>query len=216
MGTIHEHEMIKTKLEIQEQAQKNIIQEIHDNIGQILSLAKLHLATLDFAKPEEVAQKTFHSNLLLSKAIKDLRNLTKYLDAGHINQMGLSKSLEHELGFLPKERTAEPVLTVTGNLKTLTSEEELILFRLIQEVISWLKRKSNTSLLSVTIQYQPAAVLASIYAIETTDQAEHSGDEVQAIKRLYEHARALGANLQMDYKNDSETIINISLPLNNN
>src|SRR5689334_15375741 len=216
MGTIHEHEMIKTKLEIQEQAQKNIIQEIHDNIGQILSLAKLHLATLDFAKPEEVAQKTFHSNLLLSKAIKDLRNLTKYLDAGHINQIGLSKSLEYELGFLPKERTTEPVLTVTGNLKTLTSEEELVLFRIIQEVISWLKRKSNTSLLSVTIQYQPAAVLASIYAIETTAQAERSGDEVLAIKRLYEHARALGANLQTDYKNNSETIINIVLPLNNN
>jgi two-component system NarL family sensor kinase len=71
MGIIQEYEIIKTKFEIQEQARKNITREIHDNIGQVLSLVKLHLATLDSTRPEEVVQKAFTGNLLLSKAIQD-------------------------------------------------------------------------------------------------------------------------------------------------
>jgi signal transduction histidine kinase len=205
--------MIKTKLEIQEQAQKNIIQEIHDNIGQILSLAKLHLATLDFSKPEEVAQKTFNSNQLLSKAIKDLRNLTKYLDAEHVNRIGLFRSLEYELSFLPKERTEEPVLLVDGSPKTLSQEEELILFRIIQEVIAWFIKKSNTSRLSVIMQYQPASVLTSIRAAETTDGKEKPDDKDPDIKQIRERSLIIGAGLQIDHTNNHETIISIDLPL---
>jgi len=213
MGIIHEHEMIKTKLEIHEQAQKNIIQEIHDNIGQILSLAKLHLATLDFTKPEEVAQKTFNSNQLLSKAIKDLRNLTKYLDAEHVNRIGLTRSLEYELGFLPKERKEEPVLMVDGGPKTLRQEEELILFRIIQEVIAWFIKKSNTSRLSVIMQYQPASVLISIRAADTTDGKEKPDDKDPGINQIRERSLIIGAGLQIDHTNNHETIISIDLPL---
>ena len=42
--------LLQTQIEIQEQTLKTISQEIHDNIGQVLSLAKLNLNTL---KPEE-------------------------------------------------------------------------------------------------------------------------------------------------------------------
>jgi signal transduction histidine kinase len=40
-----QQELLKTQIEIQEQTLKNISQEIHDNIGQVLSLAKLNLST---------------------------------------------------------------------------------------------------------------------------------------------------------------------------
>src|SRR5258707_492308 len=42
--------LLQTQLEIQEQTLKNISQEIHDNVGQVLSLAKLNLNTMDIAK----------------------------------------------------------------------------------------------------------------------------------------------------------------------
>jgi two-component system NarL family sensor kinase len=214
MGIIHEYEMIKTKLEIQEQAQKNTIQEIHDNIGQILSLAKLHLATLDFAKPEEVVQKTFNSNQLLSRAIKDLRNLTKYLDADHINRIGLSRSLEHELGFLPKDRTPASVLTVTGSSKTLSGEEELVLFRIIQEAVAWFISSSHTSHVSVMIQYRPASVLTSILATEPAAIKEKPDRKDPDIDQIRERSLMIGADLQIDHTNN-ETIISIDLPLQN-
>ena len=43
-----QQELLKTKIEIQNQTFQNISQEIHDNIGQVLSLVKLNLHTADF------------------------------------------------------------------------------------------------------------------------------------------------------------------------
>ncbi|MEN9571024.1 MAG: hypothetical protein RL172_2255, partial [Bacteroidota bacterium] len=43
MKTKFKQELLQTQIEIQEQTLKNISEEIHDNVGQILSLAKLNL-----------------------------------------------------------------------------------------------------------------------------------------------------------------------------
>src|SRR5687767_9990695 len=52
-----ERTLLETRLEIQEQTFRGISQELHDNLGQILSLAKLNLTTARLDKPEEVGEK---------------------------------------------------------------------------------------------------------------------------------------------------------------
>ncbi|HVZ96642.1 MAG TPA: hypothetical protein VG847_07190, partial [Chitinophagaceae bacterium] len=42
----YEKEILESKLEIQEQTFKTISQEIHDNIGQALTLVKLNINTM--------------------------------------------------------------------------------------------------------------------------------------------------------------------------
>src|SRR4030095_12429387 len=52
-----QQELLRTQLEIQEQTLKNISQEIHDNIGQVLSLAKLNLNRMDPSRPTDLEEK---------------------------------------------------------------------------------------------------------------------------------------------------------------
>jgi glucose-6-phosphate-specific signal transduction histidine kinase len=216
MGIIHEHEIIKTKLEIQEQALKNIVQEIHDNIGQILSLAKLHLGTLDFSKPEEVAQKTFNSNQLIGKAIKDLRNLAKHLDADHISRVGLLKSIDYELSFMPRERAADPLLTVTGSMGALNKEEELMLFRIVQGGIRYFIERSNTSLVSVQVHCHEAVLVINILDKETQCREEQQDDMLDThMNMIYSRSALIGANLKISHVHTNETIINITFPFSN-
>jgi len=49
MQTQFQQELLQTQLEIQEQTLKTISQEIHDNIGQVLSVIKLLNSTLALA-----------------------------------------------------------------------------------------------------------------------------------------------------------------------
>ncbi len=65
-----EKELLKTQLEIQEQTFQYISREIHDNIGQFISLAKLQLNTVDFTQPDVAEDKVYHSTDLLTKALK--------------------------------------------------------------------------------------------------------------------------------------------------
>src|SRR5688572_9146634 len=67
--------LLQSQLEIQEQTLNKISQEIHDNIGQVLSLAKLNVTTIDICQPEKARVKIADSRELLTKAIQDLRNL---------------------------------------------------------------------------------------------------------------------------------------------
>ncbi|AXY77036.1 hypothetical protein D3H65_24960 [Paraflavitalea soli] len=216
MGIIHEHEIIKTKLEIQEQALKNIVQEIHDNIGQILSLAKLHLGTLDFSKPEEVAQKTFNSNQLIGKAIKDLRNLARHLDANHISRVGLFKSISYELGFMPKERAADPLLTIAGSMGILNKETELMLFRIVQEAIRYFIEHSSTSVIAIQIQCPEDVLLISILNKEmqqgNVQPANQSNEQWELIQC---RSALIGASLQVDHPAKNETAIHITFPFSN-
>src|SRR5882757_7121148 len=85
----YEQTILQSQLEIQEQTFKNISQEIHDNIGQVLSLAKLNLATMDIAQPAGLEQKIGDSKKLVSQAIYDLRNLSHGLSTDYIADRGL-------------------------------------------------------------------------------------------------------------------------------
>lgn len=216
MGIIHEHEIIKTKLEIQEQALKNTVQEIHDNIGQILSLAKLHLGTLDFSKPEEVAQKTFNSNELIGKAIKDLRKLAKHLDANYICQGGLLKSIGYELGLMPRDRATDPLLTITGKMTPLRKDEELMLFRIVQEAVQYFLESSNTSQISVRINCQEETLAIHIHNMEMQYGQEQTGYiPDKHMTMIHSRSAMIGARLQVDHRYKNETTINITFPFTN-
>ena len=80
---LYEQTLLQTQLEIQEQTLKNISQEIHDNVGQVLTLAKLNLATT--AVEDEAAMgKIKTSQQLIGKAIQDLRDLSLILNTDYV------------------------------------------------------------------------------------------------------------------------------------
>ena len=55
-----DEEITKSKLEIQEQALQNISWEIHDNVGQLLSVAKMQLNILQLNVPENQQSKRIY------------------------------------------------------------------------------------------------------------------------------------------------------------
>jgi signal transduction histidine kinase len=96
-----QQELLKTQLEIQDQTLKNISKEIHDNIGQVLSLAKLNLNTTDVSN-FDATYKIITSKDLVGKAILDLRGLLRNLGSDKITKMGLYGAIENELEQIKK------------------------------------------------------------------------------------------------------------------
>ena len=120
-------QLLQTQLEIQEQTLKTISEEIHDNVGQVLSLAKLNLNTLDNTSDKKIQD----TKNLVAKAINDLRNLSRCIHGDRIAQLGLQQSIEDELNIVEKNRNygwptvngpcdepGELVFCSTNNVKT--------------------------------------------------------------------------------------------------
>ncbi len=92
MRATFDKQLLESKLEIQEQTFDMISQEIHDNVGQILSLAKVQLGIME-------QKQTVDNELLgnvkesISLAMTELRDIAKSLSSERIHPLSLQESI---------------------------------------------------------------------------------------------------------------------------
>lgn len=151
--------MLQSKFEIQEQTLKNISQEIHDNIGQVLSLVKLNISKLKLYDKNRWDESIEDSGILLNKAIIDLRDLSKSLNTDYILDKGLLSSIEYELELIKKYGGYETELIIHGEEHRMEPQKELVLFRICQEAFNNIMKHAEATFISVTANYAGALEL---------------------------------------------------------
>jgi len=93
----HKKELLTTQLEIQQQTMKHLGREIHDNVGQKLTLSSLYLQQLPIEnQSKEVVESLNNINSIINESLEDLRLLSKSLTDDSINDLTIVKLLENE------------------------------------------------------------------------------------------------------------------------
>jgi len=154
--------ILRTQLEIQEQTLKTISGEIHDNIGQALSLAKLNLNTLPLLADETVRKKVETAREQVKKAINDLRDLSKSLHGDKIAEIGLEQAIAGQLKIIENSGQFTTSLSINGDSKILEAKQEMVLFRMIQEILNNAVKHSKATQISVIISYTTVGIGISI------------------------------------------------------
>jgi len=160
MNIEFEQTLLKSQLEIQEHTFNEISREIHDNIGQVLSLVRINLNTL---KAPDDGEKLELMDDLMGKAISDLRSLSHSLDADHIRNNGWTSAVQKLLNDLQKSGKYQVFTSIEEELPAIGSDKPIILFRMIQEAINniirhaeadtiWLDVKKETDKLEIAIK----------------------------------------------------------------
>lgn len=149
----YDQEILKTQLEIKEQTLKNISEEIHDNVGQLLSLAVLNLSAINFNDVARAESRVENISQLVKKAVTDLRNLSKTLDHEYTSTMGLCAITRFELEMLEKTGLYQTSFRTTGPERRLDASKEIILYRIIQESLNNMMKHSNASEVSISMDF---------------------------------------------------------------
>ena len=89
----YSEELLKSQLEVQERTFATISQEIHDNIGQLLSSAQMLLGVSLRTDPTEIVVSAQNT---LGKALQELRSLSKSLDSEWLDSFNLLDNLVAE------------------------------------------------------------------------------------------------------------------------
>lgn len=147
-------ELLKTEIEIQEQTLRNVGEEIHDNIGQILSLAKLNLGTIN-VQDDENRLKLKDTRELVSKAIIDLRDLAKSMHGEKIAEIGIKNAVDHELKIIQNTGKFETHLSISGDQFPLKPQLQMVLFRIIQEALHNEIKHSKAKNIHIGFNYGP-------------------------------------------------------------
>ncbi|HXB06606.1 MAG TPA: 7TM-DISM domain-containing protein [Puia sp.] len=212
-----QHAILSSKLEIQEQTFQQISQEIHDNIGQILSLVKLHIATMEPAGNAILENKIKESKTLVTKAIHDLRNLSHRLNTGYINDVGFDSAVKSEMETIRRSGVYEIKFTVEGRPSRFDPQKELILFRIVQELLNNILKHARAKTISVELNYNREGLLVMIqddgqgFDRSTLDSPSPDGGAGLGIKSMYHRASLIGADFQLTSSVGSGTVAAIHI-----
>jgi two-component system NarL family sensor kinase len=208
-----QEELLRAQLEIQEQTLKNVSLEIHDNIGQTLSLAKLNLNTIDLDKQQSLQEKVLTSKELVAKAIQDLRNLSRSLNTDLVLADGLQKAIEWEISVIERTGSYQTSIIVTGSPSShIGSKKELILFRIVQEAISNIIKHANAHEITIRMDYEPSLVRIAIGDDGNGFSVHGEKNSGSGLRNMSSRAQLIGGSFEMESGSDG-TWIFIKLPM---
>jgi len=216
MKTQFEQELLQTQIEIQEQTLKTISQEIHDNIGQVLSLAKLNLNTVNNVTDKNALSKIDSTKDLVSKAISDLRDLSRSLHGDKIAEIGLQEAVENELRILQNTGQFETRLKITGEPYKLEPQKEMVLFRIVQEALHNSVKHARSKNINVQLNYKPT-VFNLIIADDGTGfnvAALQSSQTGIGLRSMQNRAALIGGIFSIQSSEGNGTSISIEIPGN--
>lgn len=145
----------KTNQEIQEQTLKFIGQELHDNVGQLLSVANMQLSILQTEVPETIQSRFLESKNAVKESLTEVRELSKSLNREVIEKRGLHESIQNEINRLNRMKLIHAELKITGEFVALNNKDAIILFRILQEFISNTVKYSKAKHLNISLEYSP-------------------------------------------------------------
>jgi signal transduction histidine kinase len=208
-----EHSLLQAQLEIQEQTFKTISQELHDNIGQMLSLAKLNLSKFAMS-PATAAGNITEAENLLSKAVNGLRHLSKTLNTDIISRLGLPASIALELQAVENASNLQTELKSDGMPVALSPDTELIVFRIVQEGLhNALKHATGATKVWVKLEYDNNNLQISIAddgrGIKQT--GEDSGGS--GLRNMQSRSALIGAKWAIESSMEKGTTIQLTIPL---
>jgi len=139
-------ELIETQIEIREETLRNISWELHDNIGQLLTLAKIQLQSMD-----EQSANIIEATETIGKSLIELRSLSKLINPDTFNKLTLIEGLQLEIERLNRLRYIDASLTFTEAFLFLDKKTEIIIFRILQEFFTNTIKHSKASQLMVEV-----------------------------------------------------------------
>ncbi|MBV9962575.1 MAG: hypothetical protein JO072_10040 [Parafilimonas sp.] len=147
-----QQQLLQTQLEIQEQTFNIISREIHDNVGQILSLAKVQLNIID---QSETLNKTLLADAKdsVSKAMTDLRDIAKSLNTERIQLSSLTEITANELQRINRAGLIFTSINTEGKEQNMQEQKKLIIFRIIQESLQNILKHSKAKNIDILFCY---------------------------------------------------------------
>jgi len=160
-----QQEITKTQLEVQEQTMQTIGADLHDNIGQLLSLTSLTLNSIELDGDKKNRKKIDAAIDLTMRSIKEMRLLGKLLQGDQLVGMGLDEAIKYEINWIEKSGKYKVNYTNDGEMPAASSpDKDLILFRILQEVLNNIIKHAQATQINILLDY-----LEAVLQLQVTD-----------------------------------------------
>jgi len=197
----------------QEEERRRIALELHDNLGQSLSLILMQVRS---CRDSELPELQHRLEDLIGTLISDVRRMAFALRPSVLDDYGLDVALRQYVDAINADSTVSFDFHVSGDCsRRLPRGVELSLYRIAQEALSNVLRHSGASNASVLLMLEEDRVTLLVEDDGRGFDLSQSGHGRQTlgIAGMRERAALSGGRLDLDTSPGHGTVVRVSVPL---
>jgi len=175
-------------LNAQEDERRRIALELHDELGQDLSVLKLQF---DFIK-RQLSESQFALNdriesisTTLSQTIEKVRGISRELIPSVLIDLGLAPALRWLIRTLAEHSNIEVSSNIPGLEDLFSTEQQIALYRIFQEIFTNIRKHAQATLVSIDIGSEDSKVFFRV-------EDNGIGFDMQRIESISAAERGLG------------------------
>ncbi len=205
-------EILQARLETQEHSFNQISRELHDNIGQLLSSTKM-LMKVGFIQLNNVPESLTTAEQTITKAIQDLRHVSKSFNKEWLLQFNLIKNLETEINYINITKAIQAdFLTDYDNLP-LAADEQMMLFRVMQEALQNSLKHASPKHIGIQIKNEATSIHIIIKDDGNGFDFALAQQQSLGLTNMQQRIKFLEGIIEWQSQKNNGTTVKIILPL---
>ena len=156
-------ELAERMLKVQEDERQHLSRELHDDIGQLLTAAKLQLQWLQRRMPEDLQGHCEALRSTLDDTLGNVRDVSALLNPRQLASLGLEASLRAHLVRTLASSGVHWSLACNQRLGGIDEAVAMAVFRITQEAVTNMLRHAQAHNLVIRLQRTPEGLALSIH-----------------------------------------------------
>lgn len=149
MEKLHEQQqnkLIEAAIRSEELERHRIAETLHDEVGAILSSAKLHLLGIKKDSLDEKDQQLYEKGKeLLNDVIQKVRGISHNLHSNILKEFGLNEAIRHFIKKVTQGTIIQANTSLDDNYQTFNSEDDMSMYRIVQELVNNILKYANAT-----------------------------------------------------------------------
>ncbi len=210
----------KRNQNIREKERSRIARELHDDLGQMLTVLKMNIGLLHSSNDDKDSE--FEKNVdqlkeNVDKIIESLQRITSELRPEELDNVGLIGAIEWQVDELKKntELDMQFKTNMDSDKEAISDEQSTALFRMLQETLTNVIRHANATKVEINLRYDSdmLLLLVSDNGVGITNEQIKNPNSL-GIMGIKERAHMLDGKVGIHGVPDQGTTVKISLPIN--
>ncbi len=201
----------ETVIEVAENERTRIGHELHDNVNQILSTAKLFVDMIATSSPDQQVLKD-KSNDYLAMAIEEIRKLSRDLVAPQLKEEKLVDSIRLLVEDIEMAQEMEIRFSPSPDAEKLSQGKKVTLFRIVQEQLKNIIKHSQASRTDINLDYTGDSIRLRIVdnGQGFDPRQTHRGI---GLSNIYERTKFYNGTVDVDAAPGRGCSITVTIPL---
>jgi two-component system NarL family sensor kinase len=203
-------------LHAQDEERRRISRELHDGLGQNLSVAKMMVESFMTESPNE--RSIAELAAILDESLTGTRTMSYLLHPPLLDEVGLASAAEWFIEGFSKRTGIAVTYNVKGNRRRLPQALELTLFRILQESLTNIQRHAQCTGADVVLSFNSSNAALQIQdhgvgiSAEKLKHIEKNGNQLGlGLTGMKQRAQEQGGTFRLS-SNSNGTTIQVELP----